>query len=229
VLDAMREAGVNKFVFSSTCATYGAPVRTPIDEQHPQAPINPYGQSKLMVEAILKDYSAAYDLSYVALRYFNAAGADPDGEVGERHEPETHVIPLAIRGAQQSDYVFTIFGDDFDTRDGTGLRDYIHVTDLADAHCRALAYLVAGGESNIFNLGTGNGTTVKEIADAVAAVSGRPLPRKVVGRRAGDPPALVASAAKAEDILGWVPSHSQIDMIIETAWRWHERQHNSGR
>jgi UDP-arabinose 4-epimerase len=226
VLDAMRAAGVDKFVFSSTCATYGAPLRTPIDEQHPQSPINPYGWSKLMVEAILKDYSAAYGLSFVALRYFNAAGADPDGEVGERHEPETHVIPLAIRGAQQSDYVFKIFGDDFDTRDGTGLRDYIHVTDLADAHCRALNYLMAGGKSDIFNLGTGNGTTVNEIADAVSAVSGRPLPRKVIGRREGDPAALVASSAKAREILGWVPQHSRIAEIIETAWRWHERQHN---
>lgn len=224
ILDAMRVNNVQNIVFSSTCATYGVPVRTPIDEQHPQSPINPYGWSKFIVEKMLADYSVAYGLRYAALRYFNAAGADPDGTIGERHEPETHVIPLAIRGALKNDYIFTIFGNDFDTRDGTGLRDYIHVADLADAHCRALEYLLNGGASDVFNLGTGNGTTVEEIAAAVEYVSGKPLPRKIGPRRAGDPPALVASAEKAERILGWKPQHSDIKNIIASAWRWHAQE-----
>lgn len=224
ILDAMRANGVKHMVFSSTCATYGVPVRTPIDEEHPQAPINPYGWSKFIVEKMLADYAAAYDLRYAALRYFNAAGADPDGTIGERHEPETHVIPLAIRGALKNDYTFTIFGNDFDTRDGTGLRDYIHVADLADAHCRALEYLLNGGKSDVFNLGTGNGTTVEEIAAAVEHVAGNKLPRKIGPRRAGDPPALVASAGKAERILGWKPEHSDIKNIIASAWRWHAQE-----
>ncbi len=224
ILDAMRANNVQNIVFSSTCATYGVPVRTPIDEQHPQSPINPYGWSKFIVEKMLADYSVAYGLRYAALRYFNAAGADPDGTIGERHEPETHVIPLAIRGALKNDYIFTIFGNDFDTRDGTGLRDYIHVADLADAHCRALEYLLNGGASDVFNLGTGNGTTVEEIAAAVEYVSGKPLPRKIGPRRTGDPPALVASAEKAERILGWKPQHSDIKNIIASAWRWHAQE-----
>lgn len=224
ILDAMRANAVKNIVFSSTCATYGVPVRTPIDEEHPQSPINPYGWSKFIVEKMLADYSVAHDLRYAALRYFNAAGADPDGTIGERHEPETHVIPLAIRGALKNDYTFTIFGNDFDTRDGTGLRDYIHVADLADAHCRALEYLLKGGQSDVFNLGTGNGTTVEEIAAAVEYVSGRPLPRKIGPRRAGDPPALVASAEKAQRILGWKPEHSDIKTIIASAWRWHAQE-----
>ena len=221
LLDAMRAAGADKLLFSSTCATYGVPVRTPIDEGHPQAPINPYGRSKLMVEAVLADYAAAYDMRYVALRYFNAAGADPSGEFGERHEPETHVIPLAIAAAMNGQDTFRIFGDDFDTRDGTAVRDYIHVADLADAHPRALDYLHRGGQSDIFNLGTGVGTTVAEIAAAVERCSGRPLNRIMAGRRAGDPPALIASAEKARQVLGWEPKHSDIDNIIRTAWRWH--------
>ena len=221
LLEAMRKAGVGKLLFSSTCATYGVPHTTPIAEDHPQSPINPYGWSKLFVERMLADVSAAHGLAYVALRYFNAAGADAEGRIGERHEPETHVIPLAIRGALASDYVFSIFGDDFDTRDGTAVRDYIHVTDLADAHCRALDHLHGGGASEIFNLGTGTGTTVAEIAAAVEKQAGRPLPRRVIGRRAGDPPALIAAAEKAERMLGWKPRHSSIDNIVATAWRWH--------
>ncbi len=223
LIEAMRDAGVDKLLFSSTCATYGVPTKTPIDETHPQSPINPYGWSKLFVEQILSDFSTAHDLRYVALRYFNAAGADADGEVGERHEPETHAIPLIIEGALKPDYVFTIFGDDFDTRDGTGLRDYIHVTDLADAHRRAVDYLLDGGASNIFNLGTGVGTTVAEIAEAVERIGGKPVARKVGPRREGDPPALVAAADKARTILGWEPQHSSIDNIIATAWRWHTK------
>lgn len=221
LLDAMRAAGVDKILFSSTCATYGVPTQIPIDETHAQHPINPYGRSKLMVEQILADYSAAYGIAHVALRYFNAAGADPSGEIGERHEPETHVIPLAIEAAMRGDDSFRIFGDDFDTRDGTAVRDYIHVSDLAGAHLKALDYLEAGGASDVFNLGTGVGTTVSEIAAAVERCGGRPLKRLVTGRREGDPPALVAAADKARQVLGWTPTHSDIDNIIRTAWRWH--------
>jgi UDP-arabinose 4-epimerase len=221
LIEAMRAGGVERLLFSSTCATYGMPVRTPIDESHPQSPINPYGWSKLFVEQMLKDFDAANPFRYVALRYFNAAGADADGEIGERHEPETHAIPLAIRGALSSDYTFTIFGNDFDTRDGTCVRDYIHVADLADAHRLAIEYLMRDEPSNIFNLGTGVGTTVAEIVAAVEKVAGKSFPRRVGPRRAGDPPALVAAAEKARDILGWEPKHSSIDNIIATAWRWH--------
>ena len=177
ILAAMREAGCSKIIFSSTAATYGEPQEIPMAETHRQLPINPYGWSKLIVERMLHDYAAAYGFRYAALRYFNAAGADPDGEIGERHDPETHVIPLAIRGALSEHDSFTIFGDDFPTRDGTCVRDYVHVSDLAEAHRLAADHLAAGGEGGAFNLGTGTGTTVKEIADAVEAVSGRPLHR----------------------------------------------------
>ncbi len=220
LLEAMRAAGVNKLIFSSTAATYGVPHQTPLPEDHPQLPINPYGWSKLFVERMMADYAAAYDLRYAALRYFNAAGADGEGEVGERHEPETHVIPLAARGALRDDYVFTIFGDDFETRDGTCVRDYIHVSDLGRAHAAAADYLFGGGAAMAFNLGTGHGTTVKEIADAIESVSGRPLPRRIGPRRAGDPAVLVASNARAKAILGWEPQHSSIDEIVQSAWAW---------
>jgi UDP-arabinose 4-epimerase len=220
ILESMRAHGVDKMIFSSTAATYGVPHETPMPETHPQLPINPYGWSKLMVERMMHDYAAAYGLRYAALRYFNAAGADGDGEVGERHVPETHVIPLAARGALRDDYVFTIFGDDFETRDGTCVRDYIHVTDLSAAHAAAADYLLKGGEAMAFNLGTGDGTTVKEIADAVEKASGRPLPRRIGPRRAGDPPVLVASNARAKSVLGWTPKHSSIDEIVSSAWAW---------
>jgi UDP-arabinose 4-epimerase len=223
VLEAMRTAGINKIIFSSTAATYGVPQVVPIPEGHPQQPINPYGWSKLMVERMLADYAAAYGLKYAALRYFNAAGADLDCEIGERHEPETHVIPLAARGALRDDYKFTIFGDDFDTRDGTCVRDYIHVTDLGTAHQKALQYLMDGGESTAFNLGTGEGATVKEIANAVERASNRPLPRVMGPRRAGDPPALIASNDKARRVLGWEPEHSSIEEIVKTAFAWHRK------
>ena len=224
ILEAMRDKGIDKMIFSSTCASYGIPESVPIDESTPQSPINPYGWSKLMVEKMMWDFSNAHDMRCVALRYFNAAGADRDCEIGERHEPETHVIPLAIRGAMADDFTFTILGDDFDTRDGTCVRDYIHVEDLADAHKRAIEYLVQGGESNVFNLGTGNGTTVKEIADAVERVSGKPLPRRIGDRRPGDPPALIAAADKAREILGWEPTNSDIENIVQTAWAWHQKE-----
>lgn len=221
LIEAMLRGGVNKLVFSSTCATYGVPISTPIEENHPQAPINPYGWSKLFVERMLADFAASQPLRYVSLRYFNAAGADESGELGERHEPETHAIPLAIRSALRPDHTFTIFGDDFETRDGTGLRDYIHVSDLADAHRRAAVYLMEGGRSDAFNLGTGNGTTVAEIAASVERAAGRPIKREIGPRRAGDPAALVASAGRARRILKWEPRRSDIDHIIATAWRWH--------
>jgi len=223
VLEAMRAASVNKIIFSSTAATYGVPTIVPIPEDHPQQPINPYGWSKLMVERMLADYASAYGLRYAALRYFNAAGADLDGEIGERHEPETHVIPLAARGALRDDYQFTIFGEDFDTRDGTCVRDYIHVADLGTAHQKALQYLMDGGESGAFNLGTGEGATVKEIADAVERASNRPLPRTIGPRRAGDPPSLIASSDKARRVLGWEPQHSSIEEIVKTAFAWHRK------
>ncbi len=223
ILEAMRANEVKTIIFSSTAATYGAPSVVPIPEEHPQTPVNPYGWSKLIVERMLVDYAAAYGLRYAALRYFNAGGADPDGEIGERHEPETHVIPLAVRGALRPDYQFTIFGEDFDTRDGTCIRDYVHVSDLADAHRAALEHLMAGGESGAFNLGTGSGATVKEIADAIEAASGRPLRRAVGPRRAGDPPSLIALSDKARRVLGWEPRRSSVKEIVETAFRWHER------
>ncbi len=223
ILEAMRATGSGKIIFSSTAATYGVPHETPMPETHPQQPINPYGWSKLIVERMLADYAAAYGFRYAALRYFNAAGADASGEIGERHEPETHVIPLAARGALSSDYRFTIFGDDFDTRDGTCVRDYVHVTDLGAAHLAAAEHLAGGGEGGAFNLGTGSGTTVKEIADAIERVSGKPLQRTIGPRRAGDPPVLVASNARAREVLGWTPKHSSIDEIVQSAWRWHQK------
>lgn len=229
ILDAMVDAGIDKLIFSSTCATYGVPERVPMDEAIPQNPINPYGWSKLFVEKILDDYDRAHGLKSVKLRYFNAAGADFDTETGERHEPETHLIPLALQGQLKDGFELTVFGDDFDTRDGTCVRDYIHVMDLADAHLRALDYLQAGHPSNVFNLGTGTGTTVMEIVEAVERVSGAPVRRKVGARREGDPPALVASARKALEVLGWEPKHSDIDTIIQTAWAWHQKEANRGR
>lgn len=220
LLEAMRAGGVNKLIFSSTAATFGVPLETPITEGHIQQPINPYGWSKLFAERMMADYASAYGLKFASLRYFNAAGADAEGEVGERHEPETHVIPLAARGALRDDYTFTIFGDDFDTRDGTCVRDYVHVSDLGRAHAAAAEYLLAGGAAEFFNLGTGNGTTVKEIADAIERVSGRPLPRRVGPRREGDPAVLVASNVRAKTVLGWEATQSSVDEIVRTAWDW---------
>ena len=229
LLDAMVDGGVDKLIFSSTCATYGVPDRVPMDETTPQSPINPYGWSKLFVEKMLDDYGTAHGLRAVKLRYFNAAGADFEAETGERHEPETHLIPLAIRGMMADGFELTVFGDDFDTRDGTCVRDYIHVMDLADAHARALDYLQEGGASNVFNLGTGTGTTVMEIIEAVERVSGKPVRRTIGPRRAGDPPALVASAEKARETIGWQAQHSDIDTIIKSAWAWHRKEAETGR
>jgi UDP-glucose 4-epimerase len=220
LIEATRRAGVEALVFSSTCATFGDPVRLPMAEDHPQAPLNPYGRSKLMVEQALADYARYVGFRSVALRYFNAAGADPEGRIGEWHEPETHAIPLAIDVALGRREHFTIFGDDYDTRDGTAVRDYVHVLDLADAHVLALRHLLAGGETGSFNLGTGHGTTVRELIEGVKRVSGRPLPVVDAPRRQGDAPVLVAENGLAKRVLGWSPSRD-LDAILDSAWRWH--------
>jgi UDP-arabinose 4-epimerase len=224
LLEAMAKAGTDKIIFSSTCATYGVPTEMPITESMRQAPINPYGMSKLFVEKVLDDYETAHRIRSVKLRYFNAAGASPDGEIGERHEPETHLIPLCIEGVLNDTFKLTIFGDDFETRDGTCIRDYIHVMDLADAHLKALDYLGGGGASDVFNLGTGTGTSVLEIVHAVERVTGKSVPREIGPRRPGDPPALVASAEKAARILGWKPVQSDVDSVIATAYEWHLKE-----
>ncbi|MEL6857239.1 MAG: UDP-glucose 4-epimerase GalE [Pseudomonadota bacterium] len=227
LLDAMLGAGVKQMVFSSSCATYGIS-NDLITEDTPQTPINPYGETKLICEKMIRDYGLAHDLRSVTLRYFNAAGCDPDGETGERHDPEPHVIPLAIRGAMDGTFTFNIFGSDYDTPDGTCVRDYIHVTDLADAHKRALDYLANGGASDVFNLGTGQGHSVLDLANAVARVAGKEVPRIMADRRPGDPPRLVASADKAARILGWTPQNSDLDTILETAWAWFQKEQANG-
>ncbi|MBS3647226.1 UDP-glucose 4-epimerase GalE [Pseudaminobacter sp. 19-2017] len=224
LLEEMRKVGIDKLIFSSTCASYGIPSRTPIDEEHPQAPINPYGWSKFMIERMIEDFAGAYGLSAVMLRYFNAAGCDPDGEIGERHEPETHVIPLAIEAALKQDRTFTVNGTDFDTRDGTAIRDYIHVSDLAQAHVLAAEKLLGERGIHVYNLGTGNGTTVGELVEAVSRLSGSQLRVAYGPPRPGDPPILVAARGKAERELGWFPQQSDIDRIAETALAWYRRQ-----
>jgi UDP-glucose-4-epimerase GalE len=222
LLDAMRDAGVGRFVFSSSAATYGNPVRTPMDEAHPQAPINPYGWTKRIVEQMLADFAPAYGLRSVALRYFNAAGASADAALGERHAPETHLIPRAVQAVLGLAPPVDVFGADYPTRDGTCVRDYVHVEDLADAHLRALAAMDGGpAAARAFNLGIGRGFTVREVLDAVARAAGRPVPRRDAPRRPGDPPELVADAAKARRDLGWTPRFVSLDAIVETAWRWH--------
>ncbi|HUF47221.1 MAG TPA: UDP-glucose 4-epimerase GalE [Vicinamibacterales bacterium] len=221
LIDAAVAAGVGQFIFSSTAATFGEPERVPIDEAHPQRPINSYGETKLAVERALPHVERATGLRFVILRYFNAAGADPDGRLGEDHDPEEHLIPLAIRAAGGG-RALTVFGDDYDTPDGTCVRDYIHVSDLADAHLRALDRLASGGASAAYNLGGGDGMTVRQVIDEVARVTGRPVPHAVGPRRPGDPARLVASNARARAELGWRPSR-RLDAIVETAWRWHDR------
>jgi len=224
LLDAMLDAGVRDVVFSSTCATYGEPQKVPIAEHHPQNPVNPYGETKLAVEKMLHWYSQAYGLRYAALRYFNAAGADPDGQIGEDHDPETHLIPLAIDAAVLSSAELQIFGTDYPTPDGTAIRDYIHVVDLADAHLRALAKLRDGAAALRLNLGTGRGHSVREVVAAVRKVTGRDVRVREVGRRAGDPPALVADARQAATVLGWQPRYPELEIIVEHAARWRERR-----
>ncbi|NLR99411.1 UDP-glucose 4-epimerase GalE [Rhizobium sp. P38BS-XIX] len=222
LLSAAQAAGIKAFVFSSTCATYGLPQSVPLDESHQQVPINPYGRTKYIVEQALADYDLYKGLRSVVLRYFNAAGADFEGRVGEWHKPETHAIPLAIEAALGRRQGFKVFGSDYDTRDGTCVRDYIHVLDLADAHVRAVEYLLDGGDSVALNLGTGTGTTVKELLGTIETVSKRPFPVEYVGRREGDSTTLVANNDKARDILGWSPKYD-LTKIVESAWNWHAK------
>lgn len=223
LLEAMRRNGCTNIIFSSTCATYGEPGSDLISEEMAQNPINPYGRGKLMVETILKDYEAAYAIRHGILRYFNAAGADPAGEIGERHTPETHLIPLAIQAALGLIAPLTLFGTDYPTPDGTAIRDYIHVSDLADAHVRALAYLQRENASLICNLGTGSGSSVEEVVAAVGRQAGRPVPFNRGPRRPGDPPRLVAANGQAGELLDWLPKRSDLETIVADAWRWHEQ------
>ena len=222
LLDVMVEYGVDRIVFSSTCASYGVPDSVPIDERHPQKPVNPYGESKLFIERALHWYSVAHGIRVAALRYFNAAGADPDNEIGEDHAPETHLIPLVIAAALGRRSHVDVYGSDYPTPDGTAIRDYIHVTDLAAAHVQALEKLQTASENLFLNLGTGQGYSVREVISMVEQVSGRPVDARLVPRRAGDPPALVAAPGLAQATLGWKPAHSSLRTIIETALRWHE-------
>jgi len=225
LLDIMLEFNVKNFIFSSTCASYGNPIEIPITETHPQNPINPYGQSKLMVEKILSDYSHAYDFNYVALRYFNAAGADIEGDIGENHDPETHLIPLVLDVAIGKREDIKVFGTDYETKDGTAVRDYIHVTDLADAHILALEYLQKGGESTVFNLGNGEGYSVAEVIKCAAAVTKKEIKATNQARREGDPAILIGSAQKAKETLGWKPRYADLESIISSAWNWHQKLH----
>lgn len=222
LLEQMRLSGVRRFIFSSTAAVFGNPVRLPIDEEHPKFPINPYGRSKLMVEHILEDYAPAYDISSVTLRYFNAAGADPSGLAGESHNPETHLIPNILHSLLGAGEPVKVFGDDYSTPDGTCVRDYVHINDLCQAHLRALEYLEARDGAYSFNLGNGNGFTIREVLAAAERVTGRKVPFEIAARRPGDPAVLVADSARARSELGWSPQFPTLDAMIETAWRWHQ-------
>jgi UDP-glucose 4-epimerase len=225
LLEAMLAASIKSFVFSSTCATYGVPHTVPIPEDHPQNPINPYGASKLMVERILADFDVAYGLKSVRFRYFNAAGADPTGLLGEAHYPETHLIPLVLFTALGKQESVTIFGTDYPTPDGTCIRDYIHVTDLADAHILGVEYLLQGGDSTVFNLGNGSGFSVKQVIDTARTITGREIKVVESDRRAGDPASLVGSSDRARKILGWEPKYPDLQEIINHAWQWHQHRH----
>lgn len=225
LLEAMQAADVKRFVFSSTCATYGVPKSSPIPEDHPQNPINPYGASKLMVERMLPDFDVAHGLKSVCFRYFNAAGADPEGRLGEDHNPETHLIPLVLQTALGKRSHISVFGTDYPTPDGTCIRDYIHVTDLATAHVLGLQQLLDGGDSAIFNLGNGNGFSVKQVIEAAKRITGCEIPVVECDRRAGDPPALVGSSDRARRVLGWQPQYADLDQILTHAWHWHQKRH----
>ena len=224
LLDVLIETGVKKFVFSSTAAVFGEPQKIPIDETHPQNPTNPYGWSKLMVEKILQSYDTAYGLKFVALRYFNACGASEN--CGEDHNPETHLIPLVLFAAQGRRESISIFGDDYPTPDGTALRDYIHISDLSQAHVLALKHLHNGGNSEFINLGNGQGFSVKEVIETAKKITGKPIEARIAPRRAGDPSRLVADSKKAREVLGWTPQFPDLESIIESAWAWHQANPN---
>ena len=223
LLDAMMEKNIRRFIFSSSAAVYGNPIRVPSDEDHPKAPINPYGRSKWMVEQILSDYETAYGLKSISLRYFNAAGADPGGQLGERHEPETHLIPLILQAASGRRPSISIFGNDYDTPDGTCIRDYVHVADLCQAHGLALQRLLQDGASGVFNLGNGNGFSVMEVIRAAREVTGKDIPLEIKSRREGDPPRLVADSTRAIQELAWRPRFASLSAIIADAWAWERR------
>jgi UDP-glucose-4-epimerase GalE len=227
LLNAALEAGVKKIIFSSTCAVYGEPARVPIEEDTPRQPVSPYGVSKLFFEQALEAYDRAYGFCFASLRYFNAAGADESGEIGELHDPETHLIPLALAAAAGSGPELEVFGSDYPTPDGTCIRDYIHVNDLAAVHVKALEHLAAGKQSFAVNVGTGQGHSVQEVISAVERVTGRHVPRKIGPRRAGDPPRLVANPAKAQALLHWKATHGLLD-VVATAWNWMEKRREAG-
>jgi len=220
LLKGMQAAEVNKLIFSSTCATYGEPDFLPITEDHPQNPINPYGQSKLMMEKIFADLDKADGLKTVCLRYFNAAGADPEGELGEDHDPETHLLPLILQTALGQRKELTVFGNDYPTKDGTCIRDYIHINDLAQAHYLSLQHLLQEGQSKQYNLGNGNGSSILDVLDTAGQITGKKIPYTFSDRRAGDPAVLIGSSEKAACELGWTPKYANLDTILETAWKW---------
>ena len=226
LLEVMHEFNVNYIVFSSTAATYGIPEKMPIKEDDPQNPINPYGESKLMMEKIMRWADQAYGVKFVALRYFNVAGAKPDGSIGEDHHPETHLLPIVLQVAQGKREKLQIFGNDYNTPDGTNVRDYVHPFDLADAHILAVDYLRKGNESNAFNLGSSTGFSNLEIVEAARDVTGKPIPAEMAPRRGGDPDSLIACSDKARKVLGWKPQFDDIHKIIETAWAWHSTHPN---
>lgn len=223
LLEALRDHGIDRFVFSSTCATYGMPDVVPIPENHAQRPINPYGSSKLMIERMLRDFDVAHGLRSISLRYFNAAGADPEAETGEVHDPETHLIPLVLDAAAGRRPEIVVYGDDYDTPDGTCIRDYVHVADLADAHVLALSALEGGAGTDAYNVGNGRGYSVREVIDTARTVTGGNIPARIGERRPGDPPRLVADAGRIREELGWQPRHPDLTDMIDTAWRWHRR------
>lgn len=225
LLDAMRAHGINKFIFSSTAATYGEPRNIPIDESHPQLPINPYGRTKLMVEHALGDYDRAYGFKSVCLRYFNAAGADPEGQLGERHEPETHLIPLVLQVCSGRKSHIDVYGRNYDTADGTCIRDYIHINDLCSAHWLALQSLMAGGQSRAYNLGNGQGFSVQEVIDTAVRVTGIQVKVQYAHRRDGDPASLVADATQIRQDLGWQPQYADLTTIVQHAWAWEQKCH----
>lgn len=222
LIEAMKDHGVGPLIFSSSAAVFGEPERVPIDESHPRQPINPYGMSKYMVESMLRDFDRAYGLRSVALRYFNAAGADPDARIGERHDPETHLIPLALQAVLGRRGALKVFGRDYDTPDGTCIRDYIHIDDLSDAHLLALEYLWNGGETTAFNLGNGEGFSVQQVLDTVERVTGHRVPHENAPRRAGDSARLVADSSRAKETLGWKPRYADLETIVRHAWKWEQ-------